>query len=441
MTADSRAAAGHNHNGRGRQRRVGATFARLWTLVVRFALVFFLARFLTPDEVGLYGLVVATVGFTIYLLGLDLYTYTSREILRTPQPQWRSQVISHFALLAIVGAVGLPLSVLVFAVGLLPWSVLLWFLLLVPTEHIGYEIDRMLIAMSDQLSASVLVFVRQGILPTIIIPLFIFVPGSRSLDTVFFIWVAFNLIAVLAGLALLIRKTRNATRVRVDWGWARAGVRIALPFLVGTLALKGLFTFDRQAVLIFGSLADVGAYTFAMSVAAGLTSVLAVAVHQFSYPQLVQSAHQHDEVSFKRQLRSLWVQSVLLVVLAIGATFVLGPVLVQWVGGSVYAENAWLLPASMFAIGLYNLSMVPHYELYAIQADRVIAWVTVGSVCIFGVVTGVSVACGAGGLLATIVGVAAACFSLLVSKQVAARLIRPKHFARAESTRPGAIAS
>ena len=41
------------------------------TLASKFLLIFFLARFLEPAELGLYGLVVATIGYALYLLGLD----------------------------------------------------------------------------------------------------------------------------------------------------------------------------------------------------------------------------------------------------------------------------------------------------------------------------------------------------------------------------------
>lgn len=411
--------------------RAGATGARLWTLAVRFVLVFFLAKYLTPDDVGLYGVLVATIGFVIYALGLDLYTFTSREILTTERQGWRSQVSSHFGLLAVVGLIGIPFSVvIVFATGLSPWSVLPWFLVLAPTEHIGYEIDRILIAMSDQMKASILVLVRQGLLPTVVIPLFLFVPSSRTLVTVLQLWAAFNIVAVICGLALLIWKTRGGgQRLAIDFRWALRGARVALPFLLGTLALKAIFTADRQVVATFGSFAEAGVYTFGMSVAAGLTSVLAVSVHQFSYPKLVSAAHGNDKSNFDHRLGSLWKQSLVLVGAAVLGSIALAPLLTSLVGKQIYVEHQWMIPAAMAAIGAYNLSLVPHYALYAMRADKQIASVTFLSLIFFVLGTSITLLCGLSALLAAVIGVGAASMCLLVGKQLVVHRVYAPFFA------------
>ncbi len=398
---------------------------------MRFLLVFFLARYLAPEDVGMYGLLVATIGFTIYVLGLDLYTFTSREILKSPRVAWRGMVSSHFSLLAPVGVLGLSASLLFFAGGALPWSLLLWFLALTPTEHVGYEVDRMLIAMSDQLNASLLVLLRQGILPTAVIPLFLIAPGVRSLETVLALWAVLNVIAVAVGLGLLIYKTRGGDRgwrAGLDWRWVVNGLKVALPFLIGTLSVKALFTLDRQAVAVFGSLADVGVYTFAMSVAAGLTNVLAVSVHQFSYPRLVTVAHDRDMAEFRTQSRRLWIQSLVLVVLAIVGVLLAEPILLDWVGEPVYARHAWLIPVSMAVIGVYNLSLVPHYVLYAVHADIAIVRITIGALLAFLVGIATTLLSGGSGLLAAVVGVGAGSMVLLAGKAVAASRLAPRYF-------------
>lgn len=40
------------------------------TLGTRFLLIFALAKFLSPAEVGLYGLFTATIGYALYFVGL-----------------------------------------------------------------------------------------------------------------------------------------------------------------------------------------------------------------------------------------------------------------------------------------------------------------------------------------------------------------------------------
>src|SRR5690606_16168777 len=52
------------------------------TLSSRFLLLFALARWLSPAELGLFGLVSAIVGYGIYLVGLEFYAFATRELIR-----------------------------------------------------------------------------------------------------------------------------------------------------------------------------------------------------------------------------------------------------------------------------------------------------------------------------------------------------------------------
>lgn len=58
------------------------------TLVSKFLLIFFLAVFLEPQELGLYGLIIATIGYSLYPLGSDFYAFTTRELLKRDRKEW-----------------------------------------------------------------------------------------------------------------------------------------------------------------------------------------------------------------------------------------------------------------------------------------------------------------------------------------------------------------
>ncbi|MFX4789973.1 hypothetical protein ABTB87_22095 [Acinetobacter baumannii] len=52
-------------------------------LASKFILIVFLAKFLTVAELGLYGLIAATINFAMYFIGLDFYVYSNRELLKS----------------------------------------------------------------------------------------------------------------------------------------------------------------------------------------------------------------------------------------------------------------------------------------------------------------------------------------------------------------------
>ena len=121
------------------------------TLASKFLLVFFLARYAEPAEVGLYGLIAVTVSYGLYFLGFDFYMYTTRELLGNSPAVWGCFLKSQVGLSAILYCIFLPASVVLFVIGLLPWWVLPWFLALLVLEHVTQELNRLLVAVSRQL--------------------------------------------------------------------------------------------------------------------------------------------------------------------------------------------------------------------------------------------------------------------------------------------------
>lgn len=357
--------------------------ARLWALAVRFVVVVALARLLPVVDVGTYGLVTATVAYVTFAMGLDLYAYTTRELINSGRDKWRTYLGTHGAFLVVTQVVFLPTTVLLFVWGLLPWSTLPWFLLLASTELVGNEIDRTLVAISEQGWASVVILIRQGLMPTLIIPTFVLFPSTRSLAAVFAAWVACNGLAIVVGVAVLIVKSRGPSTKKLDVRWLARGFKVSFTLLIGTLCLRALFSIDRQLVARFGGLETVGVYSLAMALAAGLTSLVAVGVQQFQYPLLVRWAHEGDRHRFIASLKRLWWTTVGLVVVAVTALAIfIGPFL-AWVGKDAYIESEWVFVAAMLAVGIYNLSLVPHFALYALHADRAIVGSSVIAVVIW----------------------------------------------------------
>lgn len=406
-----------------RLRRLLPVSLRLSTLGLRFVLIFLLARYLPISDVGLYGLFTAAVSYVLYPLGFDFYTYSTRQIMRGDRGRWRTFVSSQMAFACLMFAILAPLLVLLFALGFLPWSLIIWFYILVPLEYVGLELDRLLIAMLDQAGASVVLFVGGALNPLTAIPLLALAPSTRHLSTVLATWTAYDALALVIGAALFLRHTRGTRTSRVDWQWIRVGMRAALPFLGGTLCLRALFTVDRGFVRAFGSLSTLGAYTFYISIGAGLTSVLYAGVQQFTYPQIIKAVHERDRTQFQHAVRSMLTQSAAVIVVIGVVAIAAEPLLLRFVGNDTYRHFAWLLPVVLGVIGVYNLSLVPHYALYALDADRVILKATIGSLAAFILVAATIAPINA--VVGTILGIFAASSVLLIVKAVAAvRLFR-----------------
>ncbi|WP_447772810.1 lipopolysaccharide biosynthesis protein [Variovorax boronicumulans] len=360
---------------------------RAATLASRFLLIFFLARFLEPIQLGLYGLLAATIGYSLYFLGFDFYTFTTRELLKRDRREWGGLLKDQGALSLVLYAFFIPLLSLVFITGMLPRGLLGWFLVLLILEHVNQELSRLLVAISEQLLASVILFLRQGTWAIAITLLMTVDPATRSLGYVLGAWTAAGLIAALVGSYRLAQLGIGGWNKRIDWKWIAAGLKVSIPLLVATLAIRGIFTLDRYWLQSLGGLEIVGAYVLFMGIGGALMTFLDAGVFAFSYPGLIGAHQKKQSELFRENLRMLLIQTAMLSVAFSVVSLFLLPLLLDWLANPLYAAQKYLYPWVLISMVLYALGMVPHYALYAQGIDRPIIHSHVASLVVFVVAT------------------------------------------------------
>ena len=357
------------------------------TLASKFLLIFFLAKFLEPKELGLYGLMTVTISYALYLLGFDFYTYTTREILKRERNEWGGLIKDQGALSFVLYCIFLPLLSMIFIKGLLPWSVAGWFFVLLVLEHLTQEISRLLITISEQLLASLMLFMRSGIWAVIVTALMLFREDTRDLNMVLGAWTLGSLLALVLGVYRLKQLNISGWRKKIDWQWIGKGLKIAIPLLIATLALRGLFTVDRYWFADLANLETLGAYVLFMGISSALVSFLDAGVFAFIYPGLISAYHSKDTAAFKLKLRGLLLQTLIFAgVFAIIALLIIDPLL-TWLDKPLYLEHKDLFPWTLLITLLYSIGMIPHFALYAQGIDRPIIHSHIASFLIFFPVT------------------------------------------------------
>ncbi|MEO4046298.1 hypothetical protein AAFN46_04290 [Pseudomonas sp. CAU 1711] len=340
------------------------------TLGSKFLLIFFLARFLEPAELGLYGLLSVTVGYALYLLGLDFYTFTTREILKRERCEWGALLKSQAALTLLLYALSVPLLLLLFVTQTLPWHLAFWFFALLVLEHMNQELMRLLIAISDQLMASVVLFLRSGAWGVVVVALMFVWPELQTLQAILCAWTLGGLLAVLLAFWRLARLEISGWQSEVDWRWIGRGIRIAAPLLIATLALRGLYTLDRYWLEALAGLEVLGAYVLFMGIANAMVSFLDAGVFAFSYPKLITLFQRADPQGFRREMKRLAVQTVgVSGCFAVASLLLIGPLLL-WLDKPLYVEQQAMFPWILLGTLLFALGMIPHYGLYAQGQDR-----------------------------------------------------------------------
>jgi len=340
------------------------------TLVSKFLLIFMLARFLEPAELGLYGLLTVTISYSLYLLGFDFYIFTTREILKA-EPSRRGRLLkSQVALSLTLYAIFLPLTIVLFGLELLPWWLLPWFMALLVLEHITQELNRLLVALQRQLVASWVLFFRAGAWCLAVVGIMFLNESSQELTTVLIGWIAGSSIGMVIGVAVLWQIPMGGWLKAVDWVWLKKGLKIALPMLVATLALRGIYTLDRYWFEALAGLDVLGAYVLFIGMCTALLGFMDAGVFTFLYPAMISAHTNNNAGEFRKKFRQLALQTVALTGLfSICAWLVVHPLL-QWLDKPLYLERIDLFGWLLLATGLFVVGMIPHYGLYARGKDK-----------------------------------------------------------------------
>lgn len=333
-------------------------------------LVISLAYFLPPEELGTYGLLVATIGYGIYVIGFEFYLFSSREIIRHENEYGGKLIKSQTYLHLISYLIFLPISFFVFYFEYLPWIYIIPFLCIVVLEHISQEINRLIIALSSQLWASVILFMRSGLWAIVSVILMWLYPPSRNIQTILFLWIGSGLIACLTGAFWIYSKKMPGWGQPVEWAWIKRGIKISIPFFIAALASQSMFTLDRFIFDHFFSKEVLGAYVLYINFAFAITTFLDAGVFVFFYPNLIKlcSEKKYPEFNtlFIKMVQQVLFVSTFLVVISVFAIQLILPL----INKEIYFQNLSIFYLLLVAIWIQIAGMIPQYGLYAMNKDR-----------------------------------------------------------------------
>lgn len=353
------------------------------TLGIKFSLVFALAVFLTPVEMGLYGLIGASIAYGMYPLGFDFFAYNIREILSADSAQRGAFLKNQAALHLKLYLLFLPIFILIFVFDYLPWKYSGIFFVLLILEHINLELIRLMNALSKQLEASVCLFIRQaGWVIVAVAYMYLFI-DARNLLTILYLWSIGSFVAMLIGLSVIHNMKMGGWTTSVDWKWIRRGLWVSVPFLIASLSLNTIATVDRYWMSFLAGKEILAAYVFFTALCSSLLSFLDAAIFSFTYPKLISAVIQKDQALFRQVIRKMAIQTAGLIVAFFVCSLVVIEPILNYLGNDVYRDNINLFYIALVAIGIHTFSYVFHYFLYAHKRDRSIVFGHFGGLILF----------------------------------------------------------
>lgn len=348
-----------------RRDRVLSLALRISALGARFLLFFWLAFYLSPADVGLYGLIAATVSYGTLFMGMDFHLFSNREFKRAAlEDRWdilRASISTYL----VIYVLAIPFLMIVFMADLLPWHIAGMFFAILTLEHIGQEIYRILVMMERVVLAGWVLFLRIGLWAIVVAILMMLDPRFQTMETVLIAWSIGALLAVVFAIPPLLELPRVRSVAKYGRNWVKSGFRVALPFLLGTLALRGMVVFDRYLIEFFASEDIQGVYVLFAGMAATLPALLEAGVFAFLSPKLIAAAKEQNRTGFALLVARMRRETNL----AVAGFVILGVIGVQlvvaYLPNPIYGANMAVFYICLAAQIPLSMSMVFHFPLYA----------------------------------------------------------------------------
>ncbi len=404
---------------------------RLVALASKFGFFVVVAIFLEPEQVGQFGLIAVTVNLSLYFLGLDFYIYANREFRVSP-PDRRRYILSQSAyLFAITHLTLLPLYLVLFQMGVLPWSLFFFIVGLSILEHLSTEFYRLLIVYGKPALASFCFFLRLGLWPLLASFSMWMYPQTQTIEAIMAFWVFGAILSILVPAIIVVKIPKTFVRPRFDRSWIIDGLRIALPFLAGTLCLRGMQTLDRYLINGLVGPEILGAFVFFAGLASVLPAMLQAGVYSFSLPVLLSSVHDQTWKAYAKRMKELR-NGILIGVVTLSAGTLIGARLVLiFIERPIYLEHYNLLFFLILANVLFAISMYFHLALHAMRQDWILAKSHVVGLVAFLICVGLFVAISP--YYAVPIGLVVGNGAVLLMKYSAFKKNPPSSFARGDT--------
>ncbi|WP_336963535.1 hypothetical protein [Sphingobium aquiterrae] len=390
---------------------------RAGSLGSRFVFTLFAAMWMTPTDFGIYGLVASASPIILQLVGLEAYQVTLRNISKSGMTPQAMADRAHYGRFIGLAACLAGLSGLAFALWF-QWSLQLIALTAAVciAEYVGTEATRILV--SEQRPDSAMFSISLRYLPwNLGLPLLALanvIPRHWSAETVLLCW----LVCSVAG-SLFLLEVGGRYVARVDSAfrdWALALVRQVPRWVLIGISWRFLETGVRIVPGVMIDEKATGHFVFFATLASIGSTGLKAAIEPFWFVRMIRGESGRRARREYAGITVVW----LLVAALLSAGIVYGSA--RFGGRAVTHGDIAIFALLVASCACLALSQIPHFTLYAMEADQLIERVSV-----LALIVGL-IACPFGtyafGLVGTAVGALIGSFVLLMGKALAAMALR-----------------
>lgn len=351
--------------------KVVSLILRGGSVLGKFLLLFLMSKALSAEEMGVYGLFAVTVGYSLYFLGIDFYTFSGREMARTSKENWLNIFLNQMTVYFFSYIVILPVLSVIFINKILPVKYIFLFYLILIFEHLSVEFFRIFIVVERYFIANIILFIRLGLWCYVLVFLYIYNILKIDLDVVFIAWLSGNIFSFILSVFFLYKLfSLNNNITEIDLSWIYKGIKIASILLIGSLFLRGIFTFDRYLIEYYLGKKSLGVYALYFGLSYSLVTIIDAVIFSFYYPRLIRTFKNDSYTSFESLIKKLTKLVLLATTVTVVIIIIFIKPLLTWTDKPFYIESIMIFYIILGSSAFFTFSHIPHYALYAMGKDK-----------------------------------------------------------------------
>lgn len=343
-------------------------FLRIGGIGSKFLIVTLMSKYFDVDVFGNYGLITSIITILIFVLGLDFYNFSIRDILKTSDKQEIiNKVTLTFTLYLFVYILFIVVGYFIFSSINYIKPYLFLVLLLVITEHLSQEIYRLLVGFKKVLLANILLFFRTVSWSSVII-YYYYNNSVITINKIFILWLIANTLTIVYVIILSIIKNYNRIiKISLNSNWVKKGLRISSVFFLATISLKSMEYANRFIVDYFMGEELAGIFLFYSNISILITVYINTIVISFELPELIKSANLPDVNKLLKKFKKSLLIHTLISSLFI---FLIIKPLLMWQDKVEFEKYLPLIYFLIIGVGLMNYSLLYHFKLYIYHKDK-----------------------------------------------------------------------
>lgn len=338
------------------------------TILLKFILTLILVKNLSVSDYGQFSLIQSTIIILTFVVGVDYYNYSHREILKSNLKNLNVYVSQQLYVYIFTYIFLIP--ILYVLIRLLDFGEDLFFviLFLVVCEHLSQELYRILIILNKTLNATVILFIRSGFWVFILWLFKSFDLINLNLSQVLIFWLFGVILSIFYGLMCKQFVLKKVSKKNIF-----LGLKHSIPFFLASILFKLLEFSGRYFLSFFQDKEAVGVFSFFTS----YSNILYVFVHTLVliefYPKLVSSKN-NGEDDFKRNFSKFSRNTYRFSIVALIILFLSIKPLLMILNKQVFNDHLISFVILALSTFIFTISFIYHYALYTYSKDKEILY-------------------------------------------------------------------